>query len=152
VRLAEEQFRADRASGFFEVTAISHLGPALAYLAQIRANGDARWKERLASLRTHTAQVRALNQRASGNWFDLLNAPAWNPHKTQIRAMVDYACARTLKYIDMIGDGDRFTAAGVNADFFNGTSAEYPIAFVIVMVSTFMLEAVRGATEVRDAP
>jgi Domain of unknown function (DUF5624) len=151
MRLAEEQFRADRASGFFEVTAISHLGPALAYLAQIRANGDARWKERLASLRTHTAQVRALNQRASGNWLDLLNAPAWNPHKTQIRAMVDYACARTLNYIDTIGDGDRFTAAGVNADFFNSTSAEYPIPFVDVMVGTFMLEALRGGTEVRDA-
>jgi hypothetical protein len=34
-RLSQEQFRADRASGFYELTAISHIGPALAYLAQI---------------------------------------------------------------------------------------------------------------------
>jgi len=33
-RLAHERFRADRASGFYELTAISHIGPALAYLAQ----------------------------------------------------------------------------------------------------------------------
>src|SRR5207245_5582479 len=32
-RLGHERFRADRASGFYEMTAISHIGPALAYLA-----------------------------------------------------------------------------------------------------------------------
>jgi hypothetical protein len=42
-RLGQERFRADCASGFYELTAISHIGPALAYLAQIKANGDARW-------------------------------------------------------------------------------------------------------------
>ena len=29
-RLVAERFRADRASGFYELTAISHIGPALA--------------------------------------------------------------------------------------------------------------------------
>ena len=66
------------------MTAISHIGPALAYLAQIKANGDARWKVRLASLRTHVAQVRMLNQRATNNWLDLLNQPAWSARKAQI--------------------------------------------------------------------
>jgi hypothetical protein len=150
-RLSQEQFRADRASGFFEVTAISHIGPALAYLAQIKANGDARWKGRLASLRAHTAQVRVLNQRATNNWLDELNQPAWSTHKAQIRNMVDYACAATLNYIDSLGNGDGFTVAGVNDDFFNGTSAQYPVPFVNVMIGTFMLEALRGAADVRDA-
>jgi Domain of unknown function (DUF5624) len=150
-RLSQEQFRADRASGFFEVTAISHIGPALAYLAQIKANGDTRWKARLASLRTHTAQVRALNQRATNNWLDELSQLAWSAHKAQIRNMVDYACAVTLNYIDSLGNGDGFTAAGVNDDFFNGTSAQYPIPFVNVMIGTFMLEALRGAADVHDA-
>ena len=150
-RLGAERFRADRASGFYELTAISHIGPALAYLAQIKANGDARWQARLASLRTHTAQVRALNRRAADNWLDRLNQPAWSAHKAQIRAMVDYACARTLSYIDSLGNGDRFTTAGVNDDFFNGTSAEYPIPFVNVMIGTFMLEALRGAADVQGS-
>ena len=150
-RLSAERFRADRASGFYELTAISHIGPALAYLAQIKANGDARWQARLASLRTHTAQVRALNRRATDNWLDRLNQPAWSAHKAQIRNMVDYACARTLSYIDSLGNGDRFTTAGVNDDFFNGTSAEYPIPFVNVMIGTFMLEALRGAADVQGA-
>jgi hypothetical protein len=150
-RLGAERFRADRASGFYELTAISHIGPALAYLAQIKANGDARWQARLASLRTHTAQVRALNARVTDNWLDRLNQPAWSAHKAQIRAMVDYACARTLNYVDSLGNGDRFTTAGVNGDFFNGTSAEYPIPFVNVMIGTFMLEALRGAADVQSS-
>jgi hypothetical protein len=150
-RLGEQQFRADRSSGFYEMTAISHIGPALAYLAQIKANGDTRWKARLASLRAHTAQVRALNQRAADNWLDVLNQPAWSAHKAQIRSMVDYACARTLNYIDSLGNGDRFTTASVNEDFFNGMSAEYPIPFVNVMIGTFMLEALRGAADVQGS-
>ena len=150
-RLGAQRFRADRASGFYELTAISHIGPALAYLAQIKANGDARWQARLASLRTHTAQVRALNRRATDNWLDRLNQPAWSAHKAQIRALVDYACGRTLNYIDSLGNGDSFTTAGVNDDFFNGTSAEYPIPFVNVMIGTFMLEALRGAADVQTS-
>ena len=133
------------------MTAISHIGPALAYLAQIKSNGDARWQARLASLRTHTAEVRALNARATDNWLDRLDQPAWSARKAQIRNMVDYACARTLNYINSLGNGDRFTAAGVNDDFFNGTSAEYPIPFVNVMIGTFMLEALRGAADVHDS-
>jgi hypothetical protein len=97
-RLGQEQFRADRSSGFFEMTAISHIGPALAYLAEIKAKGDPRWKARLASLRDHTIAVRALNRRAADNWLDRLDQPAWRTHNAEIRAMVDYACARTLAY------------------------------------------------------
>jgi hypothetical protein len=150
-RLGEERFRADRASGFYEMTAISHIGPALAYLAQIKANGDARWQARLTSLQAHVAQVRELNARATDNWIDRLDQPAWRAHKAQIRNMVDYACARTLSYIGSLGDGARFTTAGVNDEFFNGMSADYPIPFTDVMIGTFMLEALRGAADVRDA-
>jgi hypothetical protein len=149
-RLGQAQFRVDRASGFYELTAISHIGPALAYLAEIRANGDPQWKPRLASLQKHVAQVRTVNQRATDNWLDRLNQPAWSAHKAQIRNMVDYACARTLNYIAAIGNGEGFTAAGVNDDFFNGTTAKYPIPFNNVMIGTFMLEALRGATDVRN--
>jgi hypothetical protein len=144
-RLRENQFRADRTSGFYELTAISHIGPALAYLAQIKAHGDGRWTARLASLRTHVAEVRAVNQRAANNWLDQLNEPAWNAHKAPIRNLVDYACARTLNYIDSLGNGDGFTAESVNNDFFNGTSAQFPIPFANVMIGTFMLDALRGA-------
>jgi hypothetical protein len=150
-RLAHERFRADRASGFYELTAISHIGPALAYLAEIKANGDARWKPRLESLRAHVAEVRALNRRADDNWLDRLNQPAWSAHKTQIRDMVDYACARTLDYIGSLGNGGGFTTAGVNDDFFNATSAQFPIPFTNVMIATFMLEGLRGAVDVKRA-
>jgi len=65
--------------------------------------------------------------------------------------MVDYACARTLNYIGALGDGENFTVTNVNNDFFNGTSAEYPIPFVNVMIGTFMLDALRGAADTQAA-
>jgi Domain of unknown function (DUF5624) len=98
-----------------------------------------------------TATVRALNRRAVDNWLDLLTLASWDAHKDEIRGLFDYACARTLDYIDSLADGDRLTVAGVDADFFNGTSALYPIPFVNVMIGTFMLEALRGASDVRNA-
>jgi hypothetical protein len=143
-RLGLQRFRADRTNGFYELTAISHLGPALAYLAQIKANGDARWKERLSSLRTHVAAVRALNLRRADNWLDRLDQPAWVPRKAAIRDMVDYACARTLAYIASLGDGEALITASVNDAFFNGTSSQFPVPFVNVMIGTFMLEGLRG--------
>jgi hypothetical protein len=150
-RLGHERFRADRTNGFYEMTAISHIGPTLAYLAQIKANGDARWKPRLTTFQTHIEKVRALNRRAANNWLDALNQPAWNAHKAQIRNMVDYACSRTLGYVGSLGDGGNFTVANVNEAFFNGVSSEHPIPFVNVMVGTFMLEAMRGAVDAHDA-
>jgi hypothetical protein len=147
-RLGHEQFRADRTNGFYEMTAISHIGPTLAYLAQIKANGDARWKPRLVSFQTHIEKVRRLNRRATNNWLDALNQPAWNTRKALIRNMVDYACGRTLSYIGSLGDSSSFTVANVNDDLFNGVSAEHPIPFVNVMVGTFMLEAMRGVVDV----
>jgi hypothetical protein len=149
-RLGHQRFRADRTSGFYELTAISHIGPALAYLAQIKANGDARWKPRLESLRTHVAAVRTFNLRRDDNWLDRLDQPAWAARKTAIRDMVDYACARTLAYIASLGDGEALSAASVNDMFFNGTSREFPIPFVNVMIGTFMLEGLRGAVDVRN--
>ncbi len=148
-RLGHEQFRADRASGFYEMTAISHIGPAIAYLAQIKADGDPRWKERLASLQAHVAKVRALNLQAEDNWLDRLDQPAWRARKAEIRNMVDYACASTLAYLGLLGDGSRFTVAGVNDDFFNATSAAWPIPFRNIMIATFMLEALRVASDVQ---
>ena len=110
--LGQQRFRADRASGFYELTAISHIGPALAYLAQIKANGDARWKARLASLRTHVAQVRTLNQRAANNWLDLLNQPAWSARKAQIRTWwimpAHVPCTISIRSVTATG----FTVAG----------------------------------------
>jgi hypothetical protein len=149
--LGHERYRTDRGTGFYEMTAISHIGPALAYLAQVKANGDARWKARLASLQDHVARVRRVNQQAANNWLDLLDQPAWSGRKAQILNMVDYACADTLSYIESLGGGDGFTVADVNDRFFNGTSAAYPIPFVNVMIGTFMTEALRGTTNVQAA-
>ena len=91
-----QRFRADRASGFYELTAVSHIGPAMAYLAQIKANGEcALGKGRLELLRTARAPpCAAFNLRRDGNRLDRLDQPAWAARKTAIRDMIDYACAQ----------------------------------------------------------
>src|SRR5262249_58955144 len=72
-RLAHARFRADRASGFYELTAISHIGPALAYLAQVKANGDPRWRARLPPFRDPAAPGRAADRRPPANRVRPLN-------------------------------------------------------------------------------
>jgi hypothetical protein len=67
-RLSQERFRADRASGFYEMTAISHIGPALAYLAQIKSNGDARWQARLASSTRCAMRARCCRTPSRSGW------------------------------------------------------------------------------------
>ena len=146
-RLAHQRFRTDRASGFYEMTAISHIGPAVAYLAQVKADGDPAWKARMAALRDSVAEVRAVNLRAADNWLDRLDQPAWRTHKAEIRSMIDYACARTLDYLGALGDGERLTVAAVNDEFFDGTSAAYPIPFRNIMIATFMLDTLRTVSE-----
>lgn len=142
--LGHIQYRADRTTGFYEMTAISHIGPAIAYLAEINQIGDPRWKERLTSILTHVKAVRAFNARTESHWLDQLNSPAWAAHKSDIRNMVDYACRKTEAYINSVGDGESFSPASVDAEFFSGVSDEFPIPFDNVMIGTFMAAALEG--------
>ena len=141
------RFRADRSTGFYEVTAISHIGPALAYLAEIKADGNPQWRARMDSLLANVQAVRALNSQSDNNWLDALDQKAWAAHKVSIRNMIDYACALTENYILSIGTGENFNSSSVNIDFFQGVSDEFPIPFNNAMVGTFMLAALRGGYE-----
>ncbi|MGE0040316.1 MAG: DUF5624 domain-containing protein [Vicinamibacterales bacterium] len=149
-QLGHVRFRANRTNGFYELTAISHIGPALAYLATLKEAGDDRWRARVATMRTHVAAVRALNRQTSDHWLAQLGQSAWTAHTGEIRRLVDYACAMTEDYLASIGDGESFTSADVNSRFFEGTSEAFPIPFNNVMVGTFMLEALRGAFEAHE--
>src|SRR5437764_474796 len=120
------------------------------HLALIKADGDRRWRGRLASRLEYVAKVRALNMRAADNWLDRLDPSTWRTRKADIRNVIDYACARTIDYVGSLGDGACLTVSGVNDDFFNGTSAAYPIPFRNIMIATFMLEALRDASELQE--
>jgi len=149
--LGTATFRASRSSGFFEMTAVSHIGPAVSYLAQIKANGDARWKPALESLLKSIRAVRQLNAATEEHWLDRLDPPAWRSHKANIRNMVDYACAKAGNYLYSVRDGKNLSLESVQQDFLSGTSEQFPISYNAIMIGTFMLDAIEGAYKVYEA-
>jgi len=149
--LGSASFRASRNSGFYQMTSVSHVGPAVSYLAQIKANGDARWKPALLSLLKHLRAVRQLNAVTEGHWLDRLDSPIWSAHKTKVRNMVDYACAKAGNYLYSVRDGKDLSLEAVQKNFLSGTSEEFPISYNAVMVATFMLSAIEGAYTVYES-
>ena len=48
--IASADFREAANSGFFELTSLSHVGPAISYMAKMKELGDSRWRDRLDDL------------------------------------------------------------------------------------------------------
>lgn len=145
--LYSKLMRTNRSSGFFEMTAVSHIGPALSYLAKIKENGDSSWKPAMASLLEHIRQVKSLNAQTGDNWLSRANIESWQPHRQQIQAMVDYAMSMAGNYIVSVQKGAPFDLASLQKNFLNGNK-DYPIPYNSVMVATFMLTAVQSMTDI----
>ncbi|WP_158618507.1 DUF5624 domain-containing protein [Legionella sp. km535] len=147
--LYSQLLRTNRTSGFYELTAVSHIGPALAYLAKIKENGDQSWKPAMASLLEDIRQVRVLNSEANDNWLDKANIKSWQPHKQQIQAMIDYALSMAGNYIVSVQNGAPFDLYSLQKNFLDGNK-DYPIPYNSVMIGTFMLTALQSMAEVHD--
>ncbi|KTD52614.1 hypothetical protein Lqui_0067 [Legionella quinlivanii] len=147
--LFKKLLRTNRASGFYELTAISHIGPALAYLAKIKENGDPSWQPAMNSLLANIKRVRALNASIKNNWLERANIKPWQHHIMQIRAMTDYALSMAGNYIVSVQKGAPFDLRAVQTNFLNGNK-EYPISYNTVMVGTFMLTALESMSVVHD--
>jgi hypothetical protein len=147
--LFSKLLRTNRSTGFFEMTAVSHVGPALAYLAKIKQNGDPSWQPAMASLLEHIKQVKKLNAQTENNWLDKANIKSWEPHKQQIRAMVDYAMSMAGNYIISVQNGESFDLDSLQKNFLDGNK-DYPIPYNSVMISTFMLTAIQSMSAVHD--
>lgn len=135
-------------SGFTELTAISHIGPAMAYLAKIKENGDDGWKAQMQNLLKDVKAVKATNQVQTNNWLSQIDAPPWKKHTAQIHNMVDYACDMTVDYMtSVLNNKIQLSMDSVQNSFFNGNK-NYPIPYNNVMVGTFMLTALQSMSEV----
>lgn len=149
-RLVYHLMRTNPDSGFYQMTAISHVGPALAYLAYIKQNGGSDWKSGLQSLLKSLRQVKKVNADTTNPWIDKVNVPAWQPHKQQIVNLVDYASSMAGNYIvDVLNNDKDFTPNSLQRDFLDGNS-DYPIPYNDVMVGTFMLTGYQSMTELHD--
>lgn len=145
----KQMLRTNRHTGFFELTAVSHVGPALAYLAKLKENGDPSWQPAMANLLEAIKSVKTLNAQTENNWLDKANIHPWALHKQAIHNMVDYAMSMAGNYIVAVQKGQPFDLAHVQKDFLNG-NAQYPIPYNSVMVGTFMLTGIQSMMSVHD--
>lgn len=115
-------------SGFTEMTVLSHIGPALAYLAKEKEYGGTQWKAGLEMLLKDIKAIRAVNAEKENNWLESVNAPAWKNHKEAIHNMVDYTCYMAGSYINDLLSGKKIlSSANVQKDFYEKRSVSHSL-------------------------
>lgn len=135
-------------AGFIEITAISHLGPAISSLAEIRAfNPESeQWRIYAEKLLNATQATKTANSETL--WEDLLRVEGWQGREDRIAAMVNYACDLTIRLLrTVLADPEKLTADFVRENYLDATSSELDayIPMNAVMIATFYLSAVEGA-------
>lgn len=135
--------------GFYEITSISHIGPALGYLAFMKQQNDERWKEHAAHIFDHIKQVRAFNSAPlEDNWVSKLDCPAWEGKEQKIKNMVDYSCSLAGNYLCKVQrNPDIFSIDHLEENFLDFSNSQFPIPFNTIMVGTFGLMASYAAYE-----
>lgn len=137
-KILQQAVRAEKDTGFFELTAISHIGPAISYILAIKNNnGD--WKPLMQRLYTAIVAAKKANSDTQMPWLKQVNASAWQPFLSKIQNMNTYALNMSEAFTEAIlSEKLELTAETVNNQFLKGND-QYPIPFNNVMIGTFML-------------
>ena len=137
---AIESFRKST-RGFIELTAVSHLPLAVAYLARMRelSPEDDSWQSDAARLRGHTQETRAANSLAL--WRDHVAVASFAGHEQKIADLVDYTCGVTIDLLERIGkDHSLLNFARLNDEYFAAPPTDaFPVSMNDVMFATFGL-------------
>ena len=125
--------------GFKELAAISHLGPAVATVARMKALApDGSWRVEAARLIEASRAAREANSREL--WADRIALTAFSGREDSIARMVDYTCRRTEEFLwQALRDEKYLDAAAVRRDYLAGPAAHLPVPVNRVMVATFFL-------------
>jgi hypothetical protein len=126
--------------GFKELTAVSHLGPAVASLVYLRTElDDASWRGDAERLLAEVNSSRAAN--SVELWRDRIAVEAYRGREQQIADLVDYTCAVTTRYLTAaLADEAYLNAETLRTDLLEG-GGEVPLPVPVnhVMVATFFL-------------
>ena len=137
---AIESFRKST-RGFIELTAVSHLPLALAYLARMRelAPHDESWQSNAAGLLKHAQATRAANSLAL--WRDQVAVDSFAGHEQKIADLVDYTCGVTINLLKQAQkDHSLLSFAYLNDAYFAAPPTEaLPVPMNDVMFATFGL-------------
>lgn len=128
--------------GFKELTAVSHLAPALASLVRMRELDPASdaWRSEAQRLLAATRRAHAAN--SVQLWRDRIAVPAFRGREDAITNMVDYACGVTQRYIErVLASPAQLNAAGLRTDYLEAESGMdgATVPMNAVMIATFFL-------------
>lgn len=131
--------------GFTEITAVSHLGVAVPYLAQLRAVGDRDWTNDALRLIERARAVRAVSDAAF--WRDAVAVAAWTGREAAIADLVDYACATTIDLLTSALDRPALLDhRHLREHFLDATVlGDPPVAMNETMAATFALVSLDNA-------
>jgi hypothetical protein len=126
--------------GFVELTAISHLGPAVASLVSLRATeGDGSWEADAERLLVEVNNTRKAN--SVELWRDLIAVEAFRGRESEIADLVDYSCAVTARYLaTALANEGYLTSETLRSDYLEGGGDfELPVPINYMMIATFFL-------------
>jgi len=131
--------------GFKELAGVSHLGPALASLIQIRdlEPDSGAWQHDARRLLTSVENARRSNSLEL--WRDVIAVEAYRGREEQIARMVDYCCAITARFLrKVLADESELTGENLRLDYLEARpdrvhSLGATIPINAVMIATFFL-------------
>jgi hypothetical protein len=133
-----ESFR-NSTRGFVELTAISHLGPAIAWIFRLRELGYPTWYDDAVRLLKRIEEIHSIND--ENYWKDVVSVDAFKGYESKIVDMIDYTCEISKTYIRaFLADESLMTFENLRRTFLDPVdSAEIPVPVNDVMVATFTL-------------
>lgn len=125
--------------GFKEISAISHLGPAVATLTRMKElDPQGTWRRDAEELLDSCRAARKAN--SSSLWRDKLRVEAFAGREDAIAEMADYTCAVTEGLLERaLSDEGYLTAAHLRRDYLDSPGGELPVPVNRVMIATFFL-------------
>jgi hypothetical protein len=125
--------------GFVELTAVSHLGPAVAWIFRLREIGYPAWRDDAARLLTSIYEVSAVND--AGYWRQHVAVDAFRGQESKIADAVSYACSITERFLRRcLSDERLMTYDNLRRGFLEpADDPATPVPMNDVMVGTFGL-------------
>ncbi|HAS39084.1 MAG TPA: hypothetical protein DCS93_01330 [Microscillaceae bacterium] len=153
-------FRGGNAQGFNELTAISHIGVAMGYFAQLKQQGkpirDTSGVANMTNFKTKLEALLAQNEKNDNDyWLNKVTANV-NPYlvtkTSQIQQMISYACKHAIGYITKYlnnESGYDMSYPSLHTHFYND-GEDGSVGFNQIMVATFCLVTVDSALYLRN--
>jgi hypothetical protein len=133
-----ESFR-NSTRGFVELTSISHLGPAVAWIFRMRELGDTGWRDDAERLIARMDKARRIN--TEDYWRDVAAVEAWRGYEAGIADLVDYSCEVTTSFLaGCLADESRMTFEYLRRAYLDPVGDPHvPVPINDMMVATFAL-------------